>query len=878
MNKRILLILCVAVFSFLHVIAQDKLYSTSFPLGDVTLLDGPFKHARDLNITTLLKYDVDRLLAPYLKEAGLTPKGASYINWIGLDGHIGGHYLSALAINYAATGNADCKQRMDYMLAELKACQDANGVKYPSWAVGYVGGVPGSNGIWSTFKTGNFTTFNSAWVPWYNVHKMYAGLRDAWLYGGSADAKTMFLQFCDWGINICSALTDAQMETMLAIEHGGMNEIFADAYQMTGDTKYLNAAKRFSHKVLLNSMSKSIDNLDNMHANTQVPKAVGFQRIAEVSGDATYKTAGRFFWETVTGKRSLASGANSRKEYFPQASAYSDFVNVPEGPESCNTNNMLKLTEDLFRINPLAKYADYYERALYNHILSTQHPEHGGYVYFTSARPRHYRVYSAPNEAMWCCVGTGMENHGKYGEFIYSHQHDSLYLNLFIASELNWKEKGVRVKQETVFPDEERTKLTINVDAPTPFKLMIRHPAWIPADAMKVLIGSDTLTLISQPSTYAEVNRIWNNNDVVTILLPMHNSIEQLPNVPAYIALMHGPILLGAKTGTEDLTGLIADDSRWGHIANGKLLPLDQAPIIVGDRTTFPSKLIPVEGKPLTFTAPGLFVTKADSALTLEPFFRIHDSRYMMYWMTLTSSEYLTVLANLAATQKAALELEARTIDRVAPGEQQPEVDHSLKSLSSNTGNYQNEFWRDANNGGFISYKMRTNKEPVVSLMVRYWGYESGNRTFDILINGVKLITENIVGKWNKSAFFNVEYPIPDRLINNLDTITVRFQANGSNYAGGLFYVRILRPLSATALVTNKANDTKHTVIGRDKNIIVSGITNKSTISVYDSCGHILKTIQTNGPIATIPIESAGVNIVKITTENETYIHKVILK
>ncbi|MHB9143069.1 MAG: DUF6805 domain-containing protein, partial [Paludibacter sp.] len=220
----------------------------------------------------------------------------------------------------------------------------------------------------------------------------------------------------------------------------------------------------------------------------------------------------------------------------------------------------------------------------------------------------------------------------------------------------------------------------------------------------------------------------------------------------------------------------------------------------------------------------------------------------------------------------------ARTIDRVAPGEQQPEVDHSLQSLNSNTGNYQNEFWRDANNGGFISYKMRTNKEPVVSLMVRYWGYESGNRTFDILINGVKLITENIVGKWNKSAFFNVEYPIPDRLINNLDTITVRFQASGTNYAGGLFYVRILRPLSATALVTNKANDTKHTVIGRDKNIIVSGITNKSTISVYDTCGHILKTIITNEPIAIIPIESAGVNIVKINTENETYVHKVILK
>jgi DUF1680 family protein len=857
---------------------QDKLYTNEFPLGDVTLLDGPFKHARDLNIQTLLKYDVDRLLAPYRKEAGLTAKAASYTNWDGLDGHIGGHYLTALSINYAATGDTACKRLMDYMVSELKTCQDANAVNNASWGVGYAGGVPTSSSVWSTLKTGNFTNYNSAWVPWYNVHKTYAGLRDAWLYGKSNTAKIVFLAFCDWGINITSALTDAQMETMLNTEHGGMNEIFADAYQMTGDAKYLVAAKRFSHKMLLNSMAAGIDNLDNLHANTQMPKAVGFERIAEVSKDAMYGKAAQFYWQTVTSNRCLASGANSRKEYFPSAAAYSDFVNVPEGPESCNTNNMLKLTEDLFRTSPQAKYADYYERALYNHILSTQHPEHGGYVYFTPARPRHYRVYSAPNQAMWCCVGTGMENHGKYGEFIYTHQNDSLYLNLFIASELNWKDKGVKIRQETTFPEEEKTKLIVSVDAPTAFKLLVRSPKWVKAGALKIIVNTDTMTVQSVPQSYIAINRTWNNGDSVRILLPMQNTVEQLPNVSSYIAMMHGPILLGAKTGTEDLLGLIADDSRWGHIANGTLLPLDKAPVIVSERADIASKITPVAGKPLTFTAPGLFVTKADSALVLEPFYKIHDSRYMMYWMTISKARYQYVMDSIAAVQKAALDLELRTVDKVAPGEQQPEVDHKLQSSNSYTGNNQNEFWRDARNGGFISYSMLTKGKSDLSVMARYWGNETGSRSFSISIDGTIIATENIVGKWNLNQFENVEYPIPNSLTAGKDTITVKFQAiNTGNIAGGLYYVRLLMPLSATDVQTINA-DSYCRVYVRSNNIIIDGLANASSIFVYDTCGHLLSSKRTASSSETIPCKSRGMYIVKVVSNGNVQVNKVLVQ
>ena len=443
------------------VSAQEKLYANTFPLSDVVLLDGTFKHARDLNIQTLLQYNVDRLLAPYLKEAGLMAKDSIYKNWEGLDGHVGGHYLTALALNFASTKNAECKRRMDYMIAELKACQDANAKNNPDWGVGYAGGVPNSKVVWSTLKTGDLQAYRAAWVPWYNVHKMYAGLRDAWLYGGNEDAKTIFLNFCDWGINITSPLTSKQMQSMLDVEHGGMNEMFADAYQITGDKKYLTAAQRFSHEMLLYPMAEGKDNLDNKHANTQVPKAIGFQRIGEVSKEDKYEKAGNFFWQTVTTNRSLAFGGNSRREFFPSVAVGSDFINDVEGPESCNSYNMLKLTQGLFREKPSANYIDFFERTLFNHILSTQHPEHGGYVYFTPARPRHYRVYSSPNKAMWCCVGSGMENHGKYNEYIYTHQSDSLFLNLFVPSELAWKERGITLRQQTGFPNEEQTKLTV---------------------------------------------------------------------------------------------------------------------------------------------------------------------------------------------------------------------------------------------------------------------------------------------------------------------------------------------------------------------------------------------------------------------------------
>lgn len=789
-TKKLILVVALLMFGRANSEAQDKLYADKFPIGDVTLLDGPLKQARDLNIQTLLQYDCDRLLAPYRKEAGLTPKAKTYPNWDGLDGHVGGHYLTAMALN-AATGDEECRQRMEYMISELEECAEAYNRNHPEWGKGYVGGFPGSAKLWSTFKKGDFGTYFGSWAPFYNLHKMYAGLRDVWLYCGNEKAKSLFLGFCDWTIDLTAGLSDEQMEHMLGNEHGGMNEVLADAYAITKDEKYLECAKRFSHKRLFTPMSQHQDCLDNMHANTQVPKVIGFERISELSGNEIYHTASAYFWDVVTGRRSLAFGGNSRREHFPSNDACTDFINDIDGPESCNTNNMLKLTENLHRRNPEARFADYYELATFNHILSTQHPEHGGYVYFTPARPRHYRNYSAPNEAMWCCVGTGMENHGKYGQFIYSKKGDALYVNLFVASELNWKEKGIKLRQETDFPYSESSKITLT-EGKGKFTMLVRYPGWVKPGEFSVTVNGEQVPLISGPSSYVAIDRKWKKNDVIELTFPMHNSVKYLPNVPQYIALMHGPIMLGMKTGTEDMAHLIADDSRFGQYASGKKLSTDQAPILINnDIESIANQLQPIPGKPLHFT----LTTRMENPIhnELQPFFEIHDSRYMMYWLALSENNYKGHLAQLAKAEQERQALEASTVDKVQPGEQQPETDHRMETDQSFTGNTNDCFWRDANNGHYFSYLMQTKGQENIALRLKYWGVgEWKSHEFDIFVDDVLVKSVNNTGKYRISEFKYEIYKIPAELLKGKTQVRVKFVAKPGKQIGEIYEVRLI--------------------------------------------------------------------------------------
>ena len=792
--KKQLMIALLSIAPALGAVAQDKLYKDEFPLGDITLLDGPLKHARDLNVQVLLKYDCDRMLAPYRKEAGLQPRKPSYPNWDGLDGHVGGHYLSALAIN-AATGNEECRKRMEYMISELQLVLDANNQRHEAWCHNYIGGVPNSAKMWTAFSKGDFGPYFGTWAPFYNIHKMYAGLRDAWLYCGNEQAKNLFLKFCDWAVDITRDLNDEQMERMLGNEHGGMNEVLADAYAITGEQKYMDCARRFSHKTLLVPLENGKDCLDNMHANTQIPKVIGYQRIAELAHDMQYHNASEYFWEIVTRQRSLAFGGNSRREHFPTKENCIDYINDIDGPESCNTYNMLKLTEDLNRVKPNGMYGDFYETAMFNHILSAQHPQHGGYVYFTPARPRHYRNYSAPNKAMWCCVGTGMEDHGKYGQFVWTHdkgvkaENDALYVNLFVASELNWKDRKMVIRQQTAFPYAETSVVEVAKGKGT-FILKVRKPSWCDDFTVKG-VGFDTDSY--EENGFVCIKRKWKKGDQVKISMPMHAYIKPMVNVPQYVAIMYGPIMLGMKTGNEDMRSLIADDSRFGQYAGGKKLALDKAPILLPKHLDDIAKdLKPIPGKPLHFK----LATHMENAIEgeLQPFFEIHDSRYMMYWLALGENDYKAYMQKLADEEKARQALENRTVDKVSPGEQQPETDHRMETDNSEKGNTEGIFFRDAKDGHYFSYLMQTKGETDLSLQLKFWGQDEWRTSeFDIYIDDRLMTSVNNSHRWRTTQFKTVDYAIPSELVKGKKEVRVKFVAHKGKQVGQIYGVRLVK-------------------------------------------------------------------------------------
>jgi DUF1680 family protein len=622
-----------------------------FPPADVRLAAGPFLDAQRTDLRYLLAMDSDRLLAPFLREAGLAPRQPPYGNWesSGLDGHMGGHYLSALALMSAATGDLEVKRRLDYFVAELKRCQQANGD-------GYIGGIPGGVAMWREIGAGKLKadrfSFNGKWVPWYNLHKVFAGLRDAYLVAGNRDAREVLVALSDWAIKVTASLSPEQMQAMLRTEHGGMNEVLADVAAFTGDQQYMALALRFSHQALLAPLTEQRDALTGLHANTQIPKVIGFKRIADLTGRADLQTAAQFFWQTVVDKRTVAIGGNSVKEHFHDKDNFAPMVDEVEGPETCNTYNMLKLTEMLFLSDPAGRYTDYYERALYNHILASQRPDTGGFVYFTPMRPNHYRVYSQPEQAMWCCVGSGLESQAKYAEFIYAHDGDTLYLNLFIASTLNWRARQIRLTQSTRFPDEGASRITL--DTPGRFALKLRYPAWVAPGALTLRLNGRPLKFDAQGG-FITIARAWRKGDALDITLPMRTTLEQMPDKSNYYALLHGPIVLAAKTHPipGEQLNVFADDSRMGHVPAGPTCPQAASPLLVNDAGSFLGRVKAVAGKPLTFTAPGAVDGGDGDATVFIPFFRLHDARYVVYWPTATSGNLLRVRADLGAAEES---------------------------------------------------------------------------------------------------------------------------------------------------------------------------------------------------------------------------------
>lgn len=784
MNRKIsIIVFAFSSFTF----AQVNKKIQYFPLRDVKLSESVFNKAMKADKNYMMSMEPDRLLAPYLREAGLQPKAENYPNWenTGLDGHIGGHYLSALALMYASTADPKIKQRLDYMIDELDRCQQSS-------VNGYLSGIPSGKKIWKEISEGNIRAsgfgLNDRWVPLYNIHKIYAGLRDAYWYGGSEKAKKMLVQLTDWMMNEVSGLSDEQIQEMLRSEHGGLNEVFADVYEITGNKKYLQLAHRFSHQAILNPLLLGEDKLTGIHANTQIPKLIGYKRIADLENNMQWSNAADFFWHNVTEKRSSVIGGNSVSEHFNPVNDFSSMIKSIEGPETCNTYNMLKLTKELFATLPKSYYMDYYERALYNHILSTENYDKGGFVYFTPMRPGHYRVYSQPQTSFWCCVGSGLENHAKYGEMIYAHSDNDLYVNLFIPSTLKWAEKKILIRQENNFPETPSTKLIVDLAGKGNFNLKLRSPQWTNPSEVNISINGKKQNVQPDGNGYFTLTKKWKKGDVIEMNLPMHLSAEQLPDKSDYYAFKYGPVVLAATYGTENQQGLIADDSRGGHIAHGPQIPLNEIPVILGNNQEVINNVKPVENKILTFSLTGLYPEeKFGKGFQLVPFYKIQEERYILYWPQADQDKIESIQKKKADEEAETRKLDLITVDKIQLGEQQPESDHYFESKDSNTGYMEDRHFRDAK--GWFSYRMKNQGKNAAYLYILYFD-ANANRSLNVEINGKNVSAKKLEGKAGNSPQYLL-LPIPETE-KNKEILSVKFFAEEQMTTSKIIEVRLL--------------------------------------------------------------------------------------
>lgn len=595
-----------------------------FALPDVQLLEGPFRDAMLRNQKYLLSLEPDRLLRNFRVNVGLPADTKPLGGWESPDcelrGHSLGHYLSAVSLMYASTGDVRFKQRAGQIVDVLAQCQ--NQAPAAGFHPGYLSAFPES--FIDRVELGQ-----PVWAPWYTLHKIMAGLLDASQHCGNTQALAVLTHMANWVQFRVDRLTPDQMQRSLDMEFGGMNDVLANLYAVTGNTNHLRLAEAFNHRKVQGPLEQGEDRLDGLHANTQIPKIIGLTREYELTGRPEYLKAANTFWNAVALHRSYVIGGNSDFESFFPVSEFDKHLG-PETCETCNTYNMLKLTQGLFALEPSARMMDFYERGLYNHILASQDPDSGMVTYYVALKPGHFKVYSTPEESFWCCTGTGMENHAKYGGAIYSRSSDALYVNLFIASELKWAEKGLSLRQETRFPESDTTTLTFRAQRPAKLALKIRHPAWA-VDGVKVSVNGQAQNIQSVPGNYFTLDREWRDGDTVKIEMPMRLHTESLPGEDNQVAVMYGPLVLAGELGTNNLPDVFAKDQRAYH--HHPDLPV---PVWVAARGELLSAIKPVPGKPLTFRTHGI---GRPEDVTLKPFYQIHRQRYSVYWKLLSPDQ-----------------------------------------------------------------------------------------------------------------------------------------------------------------------------------------------------------------------------------------------
>lgn len=746
-----------------------------FCLSEIRLLDGPFLDSRRRLAVFLRATDPDRLLHNFRQTAGLPSIAEPLGGWEKptgeLRGHSMGHYLSGCSLMYAATGEAFWKQRVDYMVAELAKCQAA----MPSR--GY------NAGFLSAYPESFFDRVDQCkpvWAPYYTLHKILAGLLDAHDQCGNGQALEVLQRMADWlGFRVGRLSVEA-MQKSLKNEHGGMNEALANLYAITRKPEHLRLSQAFNHQVIFVPLAAGEDKLDGLHANTQIPKIIGAARQYELTGDPAMATVARTFWDRVALHRSYCIGGHSDCEHFFPVDQFAKHLS-PQTAETCNTYNMLKLTRHLFAWEPSATLMDFYERGLFNQILASQDPEKGMMIYFASLKPGHFKVYNRPEDSFWCCTGTGMENHAKYGDTTYFRSADTLFVNLFMASEVAWKQKGVTLRQETRFPEDGAVRLTLQCAAPSEFALAIRHPGW--AAALPISINGQPQANGSKPGSYVTLRRTWQSGDRVELQLPLELRTELLPGAAEKVAILYGPIVLAGRLGTEGMPNPYARDQNELNS-----VPAPDVPVLRGTLAEVLKHIEPVSGQSLAFATHGI---GSPSDVTLIPYYRLHGQRLNIYWDVLDDAGWQRRLADEARQAAQRKAYEARIVDAVESGDTASEKSHAVAGENSRTGRLQDRTWRDAAAGGWFSYRLAVRPGVAQVLECTYWGSDTGKRKFDLVVDGRTIATQELK-KSKPGHFFTVEYPLPAELLEGKQAVTVKFASRDQSLVGGLFGVKIL--------------------------------------------------------------------------------------
>jgi len=734
------------------------------PLSAVRLLPSPYLTALSANLDYLHRLNPDRLLHNFRSQAGLTPKGAAYAGWESdtIGGHTLGHYLSALSLMHAQTGDAECKRRVVYIVDELALCQAQS-------ADGFVAGFTRRRGdaiepgkvVFDEVRRGDIRArnfdLNGSWVPLYSWHKLMAGLLDAERHCGNKTAVRVAGKLGAFIGGLFDALNEEQIQTMLGCEHGGLNESFAELYSRTGNRRWLALSETIYHRRVLEPLSRGEDCLPNIHANTQIPKLIGCARLHELTGEARHLQAASFFWETVTRNYTYVIGGNADREYFSGPRSISRHI-TEQTCESCNSYNMMKLTRYLYAQQPRASYFDYYERTHLNHILAQHHPQTGMFAYMVPMMSGSHRDFSTPFDDFWCCVGTGMESHAKHGDSIFWTRGNEVIVNLYIPATLNLAHPPIGLRLETAYPFADEIVLTVvRTEVKGASAISLRVPAWCETPSVSIDGYSAAPHLVDG---YLRLHRTWRTGEVVRLVLPRKLRIEPTLDDPKTVALLFGPLVLAGDLGPAM--------QRWEGLA----------PVLVGDDLA--RGIVPT-AEPAVFRTQGL-VHPTD--LTLRPFAFQHDNNTAVYFRRFTETEWQEEQVKFKVEQARLQELDAHSADTVRLGDADAEREHSMESKISYPVVYRGRAGRDARSGGFFECTMKARPGPL-TLQATYWG-EERDRRFRILVDGGVVASEQLSGA-GPSDFMEREYSIDEALTKEKSTLRIRFEPAPSFSAGPVF-------------------------------------------------------------------------------------------